>query len=134
MQTPGPTGPTALHPEIVRGGAALMAPLLLLAGVGLWFGQSSAGVVPAPAATVPAPVTDQTYLDTAHAHGVTGPDDAVVSTARNACADLNAGGDAAHVAHYVAVRHNLADGDARVVLRAAVHAHCPAHEAEIGTT
>ena len=127
-------GPTALHPGIVRGGAALIIPLLLLAGVGLWFGfyQSSAGVVAAPPATVPVPVADQPYLDTAHAHGVTEPDDAVVSTARNACADLNAGGDATHVAHYVAVRHNLADGDARVVLRAAVHAHCPAHDDEIG--
>ena len=133
-----PPGPTAIDRGVARAAAVLAVPLLLLAVVGLWLGRAPAGVVTAPPAAspaaVPTPVADQTYLDAAHAHGVTGPDVAVVSTARNACAALNAGGNDAHVAHYVAVRHDLADGDARIVLRAAVHAYCPAHEGEIAAT
>ena len=73
------------------------------------------------------PVPEQAYLQATRLHGVPGSDEAVLGMARNACAELTSGGDPRRVTGDVARRGELGATGAHAVLRAAVHAYCPAH-------
>ena len=125
------TSPSTIYPGITRTVYVLAVPLLLLVVLVPLLGahprSTTTTTAPAAQAVVAVSPAEQTYLDAARAQSVVGSDEAQLDTARNACADLNSGGDAGRVAYYVAQRASIDDAAARAVLRAAVHAYCPAH-------
>ena len=114
--------------------APLAAIVLALAACGTTSSPPSASppssAASAPSAGVASSDQKQKYLAVARAQGVDGSDNAVISTARNACQYLDDGRSMADVVTYVRKRHVLSSRNATAVADAAVLAYCPRNATE----